>query len=244
MSVGSLLGLLNCIAATWLVHGASLPATVAYVLTIGAGVGALLGFIVGATRMQPFVVTLAAMVSLRGIAFMVTERRNVSGLGKQLQWIQTPEFGVPSAVWLLIATTVVAAIVLNRTRFGRYIYAIGGNERASLYSGVPVNRTRIAAYAANGVCVAIAAILFTARSNQGEPAAGLGYELDAITAVVVGGCSLFGGVGTAIGTFEGALFIVCLNVLLILKGVDYEVGQGLKGIIILLAVFLQNLGRR
>lgn len=243
LSVGSLLGLLNCIIATWLVHGSGVGVTAAYALFVGAAVGASLGFIIGATKMQPFVVTLAAMVSLRGAAFIYTDRRNVSGLGSQLKWVQELIGGLPTNVWILVFTTIAAAVILKKTVFGRHAYAVGGNETAARYAGVPVDRVRIAAYACNGLCVAIAAFIFTSRSGQGEPAAGLGYELDAITAVVVGGCSLFGGIGSAMGTFSGALFIVSLNVLLILKGVDYQIGQGLKGVIILVSVFLQNLGR-
>jgi ribose/xylose/arabinose/galactoside ABC-type transport system permease subunit len=94
------------------------------------------------------------------------------------------------------------------------------------------------------LCIALAALVFTARNTNGDPSAGTGYELDAISAVVVGGTSLLGGFGSVFGTFVGALFIVCLNVLLILKGVNTYVGMGWKGIIILIAVYLQNLGRR
>jgi len=244
LSIGSLLGLLNCIIATWLVTGATVGLAIAYALLIGTVVGALLGVIVSYSRMQPFIVTLAAMVSLRGIAFIYTHHSNVSGLSTQLDWAGVKHLGLPTAVWLLIGATLIAMLLLRTTTFGRYVYALGGSEEAARYAGVPINRTRILAYAVNGLCVALAAVLFTARSNAGEPGAGIGYELDAITAVVVGGCSLFGGTGSVGGTFLGALFIVCLNVLVILQGVDFNVGQGLKGVIILIAVYLQNLGRR
>lgn len=244
LSVGSLLGLINCIVATWIVNGASVGLTVAYALFVGTGVGALLGLIVDKSRLQPFVVTLAAMVSLRGIAYVYTNNGTVSGLGDRLSFLIQPIFGVPLSAYIMLATTLAAAGVLWGTMFGRHIYAVGGNDLAAKYAGLNLTWIRMGAYAANGFCVAVAALVYTARNTNGDPSAGLSYELDAITAVVIGGTSLLGGVGGALGTFLGALFIVCLDVLLILKGVNTQVGWGWKGLIILIAVYLQNLGRR
>jgi len=244
LSTGALMGLLNCVVAERLVHGASGSSTIAVCLALGTAIGAGTGAIVSYTRLQPFVVTLAGMVSLRGIAYIYTNNGNISGLGDSLDWIENPILGVPVSGWLLIALTVVSGLVLARTVFGRRVYALGGNLEASRYAGVPVNRVRIAAYAANGLCIAMAAIVFTARNHNGQPSAGTGYELDAITAAVVGGASLIGGVGSVFGAFVGALFIVCLNEVLILGGINYYAGQGWKGIIILVAVYLQNLGRK
>jgi len=244
LSTGSLLGLVNCVVATWLVHGASTGVSIAYALAVGTFVGAVLGAIISYTKLQPFVVTLAGMVSLRGIAYVYTNNANVSGLKDQLAIFETVKFGVPISGWILIAATAIGQVVLLKTVFGRRIYALGGNPEAARYAGVPVNRIRIGAFAINGFCIALAVTLLTARNNNGQPVAGVGYELDAITAAVVGGTALIGGYGNVLGTFVGALFIVCLNVLLILDGVSYYVGQGWKGVIILLAVYLQNLGRR
>lgn len=243
LSAGSLLGLLNCIAATWVRDGASLGATSAYVLLIGLGVGALMGWVIDASRLQPFVVTLAAMVSLRGLAYVYTDNKNISGLGAALGGLQETVV-LPVPAWILLFVTLVSGALLTWTVFGRNVYAIGGNEQASHLAGVPVRRTRVQAYALNGLCVAVAALLFTARGNNGDPAAGLGYELDAIAAAVVGGCALLGGVGSAWGTFVGTLFIVSLTVLLVLQGVNDKVAMGWKGLIILAAVYMQNLGRR
>lgn len=244
LSAGSALGLLNCICATWLVHGTGTPLTICYILAVGTFIGAVLGAIVGYTRLQPFVVTLAGMVSLRGIAFVYTNNANISGMKGQLALFESPWLGIPVSGWMLLLTTAAGTIILTKTVFGRRIYAIGGNPVAATYAGVPVNRVRVGAFAVNGFCIGLAAILFTARNSNGQPGAGMGYELDAITAAVVGGTALIGGYGNVIGTFVGALFIVCLNVLLILDGVSYYIGQGWKGVIILLAVYLQNLGRR
>jgi ribose transport system permease protein len=244
LSVGSLLGLLNCISATWLVSGAGLVPSICYTVFVGTLVGALLGYIVSATRLQPFIVTLAAMVSLRGLAYVYTNNGTVSGLGNKLDFLLAPQFGIPVSAWIMLAVTALAAVVLWGTVFGRNVYALGGNEEAARYAGLKLTWIRIGAYAANGLCVALAALVFTARNTNGDPSAGIAYELDAITAVVVGGTSLLGGVGGVLGTFVGALFIVCLNVLLILNKVDDKVAMGIKGPIILIAVYLQNIGRR
>jgi len=244
LSVGSLLGLLNCITATWLVAGTGVGPTVLYVLLVGGLVGMTLGYLVSVTRLQPFVVTLSAMVSLRGIAYVYTNNGTVSGLGDKLAFSIQPKLGVPLNAWIMLLIACFAAILLSRTVFGRRIYALGGNAQAAHYACVPSTRIRVAAYTINGLCLALAAIIFTARNTNGDPSAGMGYELDAISAVVVGGTSLLGGYGGALGTFVGALFIVCLNVLLILKGVNTYVGMGWKGMIILIAVYLQSLGRR
>lgn len=244
LSVGSLVGLINCIAATWIVSGAGVGATILYSLFIGALIGAGLGYIVSVTRLQPFIVTLAAMVSLRGVAYMYTQNGTVSGLGTKLNFLADPVIGIPFSAWIMLAITGLAAWILWGTVFGRNIYALGGNAEAARYAGLKLTRIRVGAYAANGVCVAIAALIFTARNTNGDPSAAATYELDAITAVVVGGTSLLGGIGGILGTFVGALFLVCLNVLLILEGIDDKIGMGLKGIIILLAVYLQNIGRR
>lgn len=244
LSVGSLLALLNCIVATWGKSGAGLLPTAAYVLALGAIVGALIGTVVSFSRLQPFVVTLAAMVSLRGIAFVYTKNANVSGVGDFLAPFKESWLGMPVTAWALFGLLALASLLLAKTVFGRRIYAIGGNETAAHLSGVPVAWTRIGAYALNGLCVGVAALLLTARTNNGQPGAALSYELDAIAAVVVGGSSLLGGYGNALGSVVGALFIVSTDTLLNLRGVDDKIGLGLKGIILLLAVYVQNLGRR
>lgn len=244
LSVGSLLGLLNCIVATWLVAGTGLVPSILYALFVGTAIGAGLGYLVSVTRLQPFIVTLAAMVSLRGVAYVYTNNGTVSGLGDKLAFLLKPVLGIPTSAWIMLAMTAIAVVVLWCTVFGRNIYALGGNEEAARYAGLKLTWIRVGAYAVNGFCIAVAALIFTARNTNGDPSAGSSYELDAITAVVVGGTSLIGGSGSVFGTFIGALFIVCLNVLLILKGVNTYVGMGWKGLIILVAVYLQNIGRR
>ena len=244
LSVGSLLGLLNCVAASLIVNHRGVPFSVGITLLVGTAVGALVGYTIAATKLQPFIVSLAAMVSLRGVAYVYTNNGTVSGLGQNLEFLLKMHAGLPLSAWLMLVLTGAAALVLKKTVFGRWVYAIGGSSEASRYAGLPLSRIRVGAYAVNGLCIALAALVFTAQNTNGDPSAGMGYELDAISAVVVGGTSLLGGFGSVLGTFVGALFIVCLNVLLILKGVNTYVGMGWKGIIILVAVYLQNLGRK
>jgi ribose transport system permease protein len=243
LSVGSLFALLNCVAAAWSRDGTPLIWTSLYVLAIGMAVGALTGAIVSWTRLQAFVVTLAAMVSLRGVAYVYSKGAFISGVGDTFDPIQTSPLGLPLSAYVLLVATVIATVLLAKSRFGRQIYAIGGNEEASRLSGLPVHKTRIAAYTVNGLCVAMAALMFTAKTENGQYSAGIGYELDAIAGAVVGGASLMGGFGNALGTFVGSLFIVSIGVLMQLRGVDTQVGLGFKGIIILIAVYLQSLGR-
>ena len=262
LSVGSLLALGNVILAEWAknglaavvgifalfglghwVGGLAMVPSVVYALALSAIIGAMVGGLIGTTRLQPFIVTLAAMVTLRGICYLYTDNAIVSIEDERFAFLQDTHFGLPISAWVLIGVTLASAILLRYSVFGRHVYALGGNETAAKLSGVHTTRVRMGAYALNGLCVGIAAILFTGRTSTGQPSAGTGYELDAIAAVVVGGSSLFGGIGNIFGTFVGALFMGCVNTLLQLKGVDPFVGMGWKGLIILVAVYLQNIGR-
>jgi ribose/xylose/arabinose/galactoside ABC-type transport system permease subunit len=246
LSVGSLLALGNVVLAMWAKSGTGLLPSVIYVLTVSTAVGAVIGWLIGITKLQPFVVTLAAMVTIRGVAYLYTDNAIVSVTDNRLAFLQDPIAGLPVSAWILIAVTLASAALLSLTVFGRHIYALGGNPKAARLSGVFTNRVLMGAFALNGLCVGVAAVLFTARTSSGQPSTGLGYELDAIAAVVVGGSSLLGGVGSVFGTFVGALFMGCVNTLLQLKGYDpfVGIGMGAKGLIILAAVFLQNIGRR
>lgn len=243
LSVGSLLALGNCVLAEWASHNAGMLASCLYVLCLSAAIGALVGWLIGAMKLQPFIVTLAAMVTLRGVSYLYTNNAIVSITDNRIAFMQDSHFGLPVSAWILIGVTLASSVLLGTTTFGRHVYALGGNETAARLSGVRTKRVRMAAFAVNGLCVGIAAILFTARTNSGQASSGIGYELDAIAAVVVGGSALVGGVGNVFGTFVGALFMGCVNTLLQLKGVDTNVGLGWKGLIILLAVYLQNIGR-
>lgn len=242
LSVGSHTALIACVVALMTKAGYGLPAIILAAIGLAAAIGLVIGWLISATRMQPFVVTLAAMVSLRGVVFLIT-KNNVSGLGDTLKPFQESWLGVPAPAWLLLVLTAILALAMQNTPWGRRIYAVGGNAEAARTSGVNVHRIRISVYAANGVFVGITGILLVARTRIGEPGGAMGYELDAIAAAVVGGASLLGGIGNVLGSLVGALFIASMNVLIVLQGIDDKIGMGLKGPIILLAVALQRWGR-
>jgi ribose transport system permease protein len=243
LSVGSLLALGNVILAEWARSNTGLVPSCLYVITLSAAIGAFVGWIIGATKLQPFIVTLAAMVTVRGICYLYTGNAIVSITDGRFDFLKESQVGLPVSVWIFLAVTAISAVILRFTTFGRHVYALGGNEVAARFSGVPTNRVRMGAFALNGLCIGIAAILYTTRTDSGNPSTGIGYELDAIAAVVVGGSALVGGIGNIFGTFIGALFIGCMNTLIVLVRMDPYVGMGWKGLIILAAVYLQNIGR-
>ena len=238
LSVGSAVALISVVAAQWAASGQSLPVIALYCLFLGAVIGFVNGSLIAITGLQPFLITLASMASLRGIAFLYT-KSNISGLPPVLKPLKESLFGIPMQAVLLLALVVAAWLFLTKTIYGRNLYAIGGNEEASRLSGVHVSRVKIATYVLNGICVGIAALLLVSRTNNGEPGGAMSLELDAIAAVVVGGASLLGGIGSIWGSLTGAVFIQTLSLLMILWSIDDKLALGLKGPVILLAVALQ-----
>jgi ribose/xylose/arabinose/galactoside ABC-type transport system permease subunit len=265
LSVGSVLGLAGVLVAGTITSAGVLTtfgvvgATVMAVL-VGIGTGALIGMANGAViaylRVAPFMVTLAAMTMARGAARLFTGGvpigfpargdphfdLKVEGLdalhligGGRIPVPGLPRgFPVPALAMLLLV--VVGAFVLSRTRFGRHVYAVGGNEEAARLSGVPTRRIKLGVYAISGACAGFASVLMVGQLRSGGPDAGLLYELNAIAAAVIGGASLFGGLGTAWGALIGALLIGVLNNSLDLLGVQAFWQEISKGAIILLAV--------
>jgi ribose/xylose/arabinose/galactoside ABC-type transport system permease subunit len=265
LSVGSVLALAGVLSAATLTSGPVLQAVgvagaVAAAIVVGLGTGTAVGVANGAVTawfgVAPFMVTLAAMTIARGaarlftggvpIGFPATDdpqfAAKVAALdalhelgGGRIPVPGLPRgFPVPALVMLLFA--VLAAFVLTRTRFGRYVYAVGGNEEAARLAGVPIRAVKLAVYAIAGACAGLAGILLLGQLRSGGPDAGLLYELNAIAAAVIGGASLFGGIGTAWGALVGALMIGVLNNALDLLGVQSFWQEIVKGGIILLAV--------
>jgi simple sugar transport system permease protein len=214
----------------------------------GLAIGALNGVIITRGGMQPFIVTLAAMVGVMGVARLIAGQDTAvysiySGTNattdieslRALLWGVLP---VPALFFLVIA--LIADFVLNRTVFGKYLYAIGGNEKCARISGLKVDRNKIAAYAVSGMLSALVGVLYAAQYRQGKADAGLGWELDAIAAVVIGGTSLMGGVGRIAGTVAGVLIFGFLGNILLLNNIDSNTQLVLKGVIIVVAVFVQQ----
>ncbi|MGE4266741.1 MAG: ribose ABC transporter permease [Deferribacterales bacterium] len=245
LSVGSILALCGAIAATLISTGFGVATTVFATLALGILLGVLAGIAITKGRIQPFIATLVAMTLLRGATLVHTDGKPVStgydSAADAFAWFGTGYvFGIPVPVILMILVFVISHYILKHTRFGRYVYAIGGNEEASRLSGVRVDRIKIAVYGICGLVSALAGIILTSRLSSAQPTAGAGYELDAIAAVVLGGTSLAGGVGTIFGTFTGALIIGILNNALNLLNVSSYYQMIAKGAVILIAVLMDR----
>jgi ribose transport system permease protein len=236
LSVGSVVGLSGVLCADVLVHGWSMPAAVGVGLAVGLGIGLVNGLAVTTVRVPPFIVTLAMMLVVRGIAFKYTDARTISGLPAGFASLsQGPSMAVVMAVVFAVSW-----LLLMRTPFGRHVYATGGNRDAAWLSGIRVNRVLVKVYVLCGLSAGLAGVLVASRLNAGYPRAGELYELDAVAAVVVGGTSLFGGRGSIWGTLAGAFFIGILNNGLNLYNVSPYDQMIAKGAVLLAAASLDR----
>lgn len=239
LSVGSVLALSGVVLAAALKAGWPAPLAIAAALGAGAGSGMVNGALIAFGRLPPFIMTLGMMSVARGAALLATDGRPISGFDRTFRSIATGHVeGVPAPIVLALAMYVVAHFVLSRTRFGRYVYGIGGNEEATRLSGVPVRFHKTMVYTVSGAASAVAAVLLTARLNTAQPIAGMMYELDAIAATVIGGSSLVGGEGTLGGTLVGALTMGVLRNGLNLLGVSPFLQQLVIGVVIIAAVLV------
>ena len=256
LSVGAILGLSSVFTASLLIkHGWAILPTILTVLVAGTVFGTLQGAISTRFRLQPFIVTLAGLQAARGLALVASGNNYINIAYGHGPGLAPPAFGVlgarlfhntlPVASLIFILLAAVAALVLNTTRFGRYVYAVGGNERAARLSGIPVNRVKIAVYAITGVASAIAGIVHAGQFSFGGPNDGAGYELTAIAAVVIGGTDLFGGAGSMVGTIAGSVMLGALANILELNDVSAAMQLLATGAIIVAAAALQSfVGRR
>ena len=241
LSVGSVLGFSGVVTAALLSGGAPLSAAAAAGLLAGALCGLASGALVTVAHLPPFIATLGLMSIARGLAFTLTGGETIRGLPAAfLAMGQGEILGVPVPIVVMALFAVVAAIALRRTRWGRYVYAIGGNEEAAVYSGVNVRRMKVVVYTLSGLSAGIAGVLFTARFGVGQSTAGLGYELDVIAAAVIGGISLAGGRGTILGAVVGSLLMGILRNGLVLLNVSAYWQEVAIGVVILLAVILDR----
>lgn len=252
LSVGSILALCGAITAGLLKNGIELPSSNLYIgFTIsgacaaGLAAGSLLGWFNGwaITRFKvpPFVATLAMLTIARGLTMLWTKGFPITGLDSKFAYLGTGWFlGIPLPVWVSGIIVIVVIIITNKTRLGRYIYAIGGNESAARLSGINISRIKIAVYTIAGALAATGGLIVTSRLDAAQPNAGTGYELDSIAAVVIGGTSLSGGKGTILGTVLGAVIIGVLNNGLVLLNVSPFWQQVVKGFVILAAVIIDK----
>jgi ribose transport system permease protein len=213
------------------------------------GMGVLLGGInagaIAYGRVVPFIATLAMFTMARGLALWLSDKTPISLFDLEaVRWFGNGEvIGVPSAAIVFVAVTALAWVLLNRTRYGRYVVAVGGNREAARIAGVNVRRIVFSVYVLSGICVAIAAILVSGRLSSASPIVGNLYELDAIAAVVIGGTALAGGRATIVGTFLGVITFALIFNLLTLLDLATEIQQVTKGLIILAAVLIQRRDR-
>ena len=247
LSVGALLSLSSVLTATIMTTaGWGLIPTILFVVACGAAFGAVQGLISTRFRLEPFIVTLAGLQVARGLALVISGNQYINISYGEGPGLAPPVFAilgdrlfnniVPVATLVFVVVAAIATFVLNFTRFGRYVFAVGGNERAARLSGVPVTAVKISVYAITGLVSAIAGIVHAGQFNFGSANDGTGYELTAIAAVVIGGTSLFGGSGTIFGTVIGSILIGVLLNGLVLMNVSSYIQQIVIGIIIVLAV--------
>ena len=256
LSVGAILGLSSVLTASLLVnHGWAILPTILAVLIAGTVFGTAQGVISTRFRLQPFIVTLAGLQAARGLALVASNNNYINIAYGSGPGLAPPAFGVlgarlfhntlPVASLVFIVLAIIAALVLNTTRFGRYVYAVGGNERAARLSGIPVNGVKITVYALTGLASAIAGIVHAGQFSFGGPNDGAGYELTAIAAVVIGGTDLFGGEGSMVGTIAGSIMLGALANILQLNDVSAAMQLLATGAIIVAAAALQSfVGRR
>jgi simple sugar transport system permease protein len=240
LSVGSVLALVNALAAISLQSGVPWPAVVLLMLLVGVAVGLFQGFFIAHEGIPAFIVTLAGLSSLRGLALLLTKGYSIpidpksafNEIGRG--WV----FGLPMPAIIAVVALVAGYLVFNETRFGRYVTGVGANTEAVRRAGVDTVRVTLAVYAISGGAAALAGLIIAARLGSGSSNAGGGFELDVIAAVVLGGTSLFGGRGTMIGTVLGALTVAIIGNGLILCHLSPFLTPIVEGLIILIAVWL------
>ncbi|MBC8052546.1 MAG: ribose ABC transporter permease [Sphingobacteriaceae bacterium] len=252
LSVGSVLALSGAITAGLLKSGIELPGNDLFIgftmlgailagLLTGSVLGCFNGWIITRFKVPPFVATLGMLTIARGLTMLWTKGYPISGLGNNFAFIGSGWFlGIPVLVWIASVVVVLSVFMSNKTAFGRYIFAIGGNENASRLSGININKVKVLVYTIAGLLAAVGGIMVTSRLDSAQPNAGMSYELDSIAAVVIGGTSLSGGRGSIMGTVLGAIIIGVLNNGLVLLDVSPFWQQVVKGFVILFAVIIDK----
>ena len=256
LSVGSILAFSAAVTAGLLKFGIELPAFDLFIgftllgavlsgMAVGGGFGYFNGLIITRFKVPPFVATLAMLTIARGATMLWTGGYPITGLGANFGFLGAGWFlGIPMPVWISAIVVALAVLLTNKTKLGRYIYAIGGNENAARLSGINIGKVKIIVYSLAGILSAVGGLIITSRLDSAQPNAGFTYELDAIAAVVIGGTSLSGGKGKIMGTVLGAIIIGVLNNGLVLLDVSPFWQQVVKGAVILLAVIINKSGSK
>ena len=249
LSVGSIIALSGCISAGCVArYNLPLPIALLMGLLVGLLVGMFNGAVISKTTIPAFIVTLATMNIAKGLAYVYTGGSPVRVVTKEWQFLGAGYVGIfPTPVVILVIVLIITAIIMNKTKMGRHMYAVGGNQQAAEFSGIKVEKVKFFVHAFSGLMAGLAGIVLASRMYSGQPTAGDGAEMDAIAAVVVGGTSMAGGGGKIGGTIIGGLIIGVLNNGLNLLNVNSFWQYVVKGVVILLAVFLdyfRNKGKK
>ena len=262
LSVGSIVGLCGMVAGGLILNGLDLhigytiwfnvPEVILITLCLGIGIGAINGLLITRLNVAPFIATLGTLYVARGAALLLSEGRTFPNLAGKPD-LGTTGFevlgagrlaGLPVAIWILIAVALGAAYVARFTPLGRHIFAVGGNERAAALSGIRVSRVKMAVYMFSGFCAAIVGLVISSELMASHPATGESFELNAIAAAVLGGTSMSGGRGTIGGTIVGAFVIGILSDGLVMMGVSSFWQMVIKGLVIIIAVVVDQAQRR
>lgn len=250
LSVGSVLAVC-CMVASFCTTSSmgyepmSVFVTFVICLLVGALFGAINGFFVSYLGFAPFIVTMATLSIGRGIALVVTNGRSVFNLTKEFVAVSNSTvLGIPSLVYFWIAVVIIGVFLTRKTVFGKWLYAIGGNQEATRLSGVNVRSTKMMAYVISGICAGLTGLLMCSRVTSGQPPVGDGDELDAIASCVIGGISMSGGSGALIGTVIGVLILTVISNGFDIMGVPSNYQKIMKGIIILIAVYIDLVAKR
>ena len=244
LSVGALVALASVWATTLATQSYGAFVMVICALLVGMGAGLVNGVLIAYGRLVPFIVTLAMLVSARGLAQSLSDQRTQLVTVPAINDIATTDvLGIPLLVYIFAAVIVIGWLVLNRSTFGRRTFAVGGNPEAARLAGIDIRRHTALLYVVSGLCCGIAAVMIMARTTTGSSTHGDLYELDAIAAVIIGGTLLTGGRGTLIGSILGVLVFTTITNLFVLNNLPTEVQNIAKGLIIVAAVLLQRRGR-
>ncbi len=247
LSVGSVLALAGVLGATFAHPDPAYPIILPLIVGIGAGVlcGCVNGTLVSKTTISPFIVTMGMTSIARGLALLYTNGRPITGQSSSFSFLGRGVVGpVTFPVILFILICIVSIIILHRSRLGKYIFAVGGNENAAMVSGISVPKIKFFVYVYGGALCGLAGLLLASRTNAATPNAGEGYELDAIAAAVIGGTSTSGGKGSVYGTIVGALIMTILSNGMDILNVSSYIQQIVKGVIIIGAVFVDQMNKK
>lgn len=243
LSVGSVVAISSIVAAYFGKADSTTPLAVTMLLSIltGVAVGVVNGLFIAYLKIVPFIVTLATMTIVRGLALLVTNGVPIFGLSSQMISLANGSFlGLPNLIFFLLGLFLLVLLLLNGTVFGKRIYAVGGNLQSAVYSGINARLIQLSAYAISGFCAGLAGLLIASRITSGNPTTGTGYETDAIAAAVIGGVSMSGGKGFLLGTIVGALIIGVIQNGLDILGISSYYQDIVQGVIILIAVLLDT----